>query len=185
MVSTEQFKNGLTFKLEGKVVRLIEFQHVKPGKGAAFVRTKLRIIKTGFVLERTFDGGTKFEDAYIQEKELQYLYKDGDTFYFMDQQTFEQVELSSEEVKRAANYIIENMNISASFCDGALLEVSPPMFVELVVTETEPGVRGDTAKGGTKSAKLESGAVVQVPLFVEKGDKIKVDTRTGTYVSRV
>lgn len=185
MISTNEFKNGLTIKLEGQLFQIIEFQHVKPGKGGAFVRTKLRSLTTGNVLEKTFRAGEKVEDAFIEYKKLQFLYSSGDEYHFMDQQTFEQVQLSAQQLGDVIHYLKENMIVTASSYEGKLISIEPPIFVELKVVEAEPGLKGDTAKSGTKSVKLETGYVIQVPLFVETGNIIKIDTRTGEYVERV
>lgn len=185
MISTSEFKNGLTIKLEGQLFQIIEFQHVKPGKGGAFVRTKLRSLTTGNVLEKTFRAGEKVEDAFIEYKKLQFLYSSGDEYHFMDQQTFEQVQLSAQQLGDVIHYLKENMIVTASSYEGKLISIEPPIFVELKVVEAEPGLKGDTAKSGTKSVKLETGYVIQVPLFVETGNIIKIDTRTGEYVERV
>lgn len=185
MISTNEFKNGLTIKLEGQLFQIIEFQHVKPGKGGAFVRTKLRNLITANVLERTFRAGEKVEDAFIEYKKLQFLYSSGDDYHFMDQETFEQFQLSSEQLAAAIHYLKENMIVTASSYEGRLIKVEPPLFVELRVVEAEPGLKGDTAKSGTKSVKLETGYVIQAPLFIEKDNIIKIDTRTGEYVERV
>lgn len=184
MISTNEFRNGLTIKLEGQLFQLLEFQHVKPGKGGAFVRTKLRNLITGNVLDRTFRAGEKVEEAFIEQKRLQYLYSSGDEYHFMDQQTFDQYLISAGQLGDAIHYLKENMIVSTSFYQGKLIEVEPPIFVDLKVIEAEPGVRGDTAKGGTKQVRLETGYTIQVPLFIQKDDIIKIDTRTGAYVGR-
>lgn len=185
MVSAGDFKNGLTFEMDGNVMQVIEFQHVKPGKGAAFVRTKLKNVMTGAVLERTFNPSDKYEKAHIETKEMQYLYNDGDLYYFMDTETYEQLALNHDQVEDAISYIVENMNVTVRFFKGSPFSVEAPNFVELTITECEPGVRGDTATGANKPATLETGARVTVPLFVNEGDKIRVDTRTGEYMERV
>ncbi len=185
MISTNEFKNGTTIKLEGQLFQIIEFQHVKPGKGGAFVRTKLRSLTTGNVHERTFRAGEKVEDAFIEYKKFQYLYASGGEYHFMEQQTYEQFQLNAEQLADVVHYLKENMIITASFYEGKLIRVEPPIFVELKVLEAEPGLKGDTAKSGTKQVRLETGYVVQVPLFIEKDNIIKIDTRTGEYVERV
>lgn len=185
MISTSEFKNGLTIKLEGQLFQIIEFQHVKPGKGGAFVRTKLRSLSSGNVLEKTFRAGEKVEDAFIEYKKLQFLYSSGDEYHFMDQENFEQFRLNAQQLGHVIHYLKENMIATASFYEGKLMNVEPPIFVELKVVEAEPGLKGDTAKSGTKSVKLETGYVIQVPLFIEADDVLKIDTRTGEYVERV
>ena len=171
--------------MDGQLWIIVEFQHVKPGKGGAFVRTKLRRMKDGSVIERTFRAGEKFQEAYIEKRSLQHLYRSGDTFHLMDTRTYEEVQVSAEVIGQGAGFLKENMELEGQFHDGQLIEIQPPMFVEVHVESTEPGVRGDTSKAGMKPAKLETGATIQVPLFVETGDLLRVDTRTGSYVSRV
>ncbi|MFH0771556.1 MAG: elongation factor P [Candidatus Omnitrophota bacterium] len=185
MISTSDFKNGLTIKLDGQLFQIVEFQHVKPGKGGAFVRTKIRGLMTGNVLERTFRAGDKVEDAFIEYKKLQFLYASGDEYHFMEQNTFEQFQLSAEQLGDVIHYLKEHMIVNASFYEVKLLNIEAPIFVELKVIEAEPGMKGDTAKSGTKPVKLETGYVIQVPLFVEIGNVLKIDTRTGGYVERV
>jgi len=185
MVSAGDFKKGLTIEIDNQVYVIVDFQHVKPGKGAAFVRTKIRNIMTGSIIERTFNPTEKFPRAHIETKEMQYLYNDGDLYYFMDIETYEQIPLNKEQVEDAMKYIKENMNVTIKFYKGAAFSVEPPNFVELEVAHTEPGFKGDTATGGSKPATLETGAVVNVPLFVNTGDIIRVDTRTGEYMERV
>lgn len=185
MISTSEFKNGLTVKLDGQLFQIIEFQHVKPGKGGAFVRTKLRGLMTGNVLERTFRAGDKIEDAFIEYKKLQFMYSTGEEYHFMEEKTYEQFQLSGEQLGDVTHYLKENMTVNASFYEGKLMSVEAPMFVELKVIEADPGLKGDTAKSGTKSVKLETGYAIQVPLFIEMGDVLKIDTRTGGYVERV
>lgn len=185
MISTSEFKNGLTIKLEGQLFQIIEFQHVKPGKGGAFVRTKLRSLSSSNVLEKTFRAGEKVEDAFIEYKKLQFLYSSGDEYHFMDQENFEQFQLNAQQLGDVIHYLKENTIATASFYEGKLMNVEPPIFVELKVVESEPGLKGDTAKSGTKSVKLETGYVIQVPLFIDTDDVIKIDTRTGEYVERV
>ncbi|GAB4273483.1 MAG: elongation factor P [Coriobacteriia bacterium] len=184
-VSTNNLKNGMCIMHKGKRWIVVEFQHVKPGKGAAFVRTKLKEVETGRVVEETFRAGEKVEDVRMESRKMQYLYNDGESFHFMDTDTYEQVALDSDFVGDAARWLKENDIASVLVADGQMLGVEPPMFVELEVTETEPGVKGDTVQGGNKPATLETGAVVQVPLFVETGDVLKIDTRDGSYITRI
>ncbi|NLT97033.1 MAG: elongation factor P [Christensenellaceae bacterium] len=185
MVSAGDFKKGLTIEIDGQVWVVVDFQHVKPGKGAAFVRTKLKNIMQGNVLERTFSPTDKFPKAHVETKSMEYLYSDGELYYFMDQETYEQIPLNHSQVEDALNYIKENMPVTIKFFKGQAFSVEPPNFVELVVAETEPGFKGDTATAGSKPAILETGAKIMVPLFVNQGDKIRVDTRTGEYMERV
>ena len=185
MVIAGDFKNGVTFDMNGQVMQVVEFQHVKPGKGAAFVRTKLKNVITGAVTETTFNPTDKFQDARIDRKEMQYLYNDGDLYYFMDMESFEQIPLSTDKLGDAFKYVKENDMCQIKSYNGNVFAVEPPMFVELEVTQTEPGVRGDTATGATKPATVETGAEVKVPLFINIGDVIKIDTRTGEYLNRV
>ncbi|MEG0075256.1 MAG: elongation factor P [Eubacterium sp.] len=185
MISVGEFRNGTTFEMDGNVFTVVEFQHVKPGKGAAFVRTKIRNVLTGAVIERTFNPTEKFPKAYIEVKEMQYLYADGDLYYFMDLETYEQIPLNYTQVEDALKYLKENDNASIRFFKDEAFSVEPPNFVELQITKTEPGFKGDTATGANKPATLETGAVITVPLFVEEGDTIRVDTRTGEYMARV
>ncbi|MCL4554500.1 MAG: elongation factor P [Actinobacteria bacterium] len=184
-VSTSNFKNGMCIVHEGKRWVIVEFQHVKPGKGGAFVRTKLKELKSGRIVDYTFRAGEKFDDVRVENKKMQFLYSDGVTFHFMDAQSYEQVELDSDFVGSAAKWLRETDEVEMLTADGEYMGVEPPMFVELEVTETDPGFKGDTVQGGTKPATLETGAVVQVPLFVETGDKLRIDTRDGRYVTRV
>ncbi len=184
-VTTANFKNGMCILYEGKRWIIIDFQHVKPGKGGAFVRTKLKELKSGRVVEYTYRAGEKFEDVRIENKTMQYLYNDGDNYHFMDSTSYEQVELDAEFVGEQAKWLKENDDVQILTADGEYLGVEPPMFVEMEVTETDPGFKGDTVQGGTKPATLESGAVVQVPMFVNTGDKLKIDTRDGRYITRV
>ncbi|MGB9679450.1 MAG: elongation factor P [Thermoanaerobacteraceae bacterium] len=185
MVSAGDFRKGMTIDIDGQVFLVVDFQHVKPGKGAAFVRTKLKNIFTGGVIEKSFNPTEKFEEAVVERKEMQYLYNDGDLYYFMDTETYEQIPLNYSKVEDAMNFIKENMTATIKFYKGEAFSVEPPTFVELEVTETEPGFKGDTATGGSKPATVETGAVIQVPLFVNVGDKIKIDTRTSEYLERV
>ena len=185
MVSAGDFKNGITIEIEGNIYQIMEFQHVKPGKGAAFVRTKLKNIISGGVVEKTFRPAEKFENAHIERKEMQYLYQDGDLYNFMDVETYDQIALNSDVVGDALKFVKENETVKICSHNGNVFSVEPPLFVELVITETEPGFKGDTAQGATKPAIVETGATVMVPLFVETGDVLKIDTRTGEYLSRV
>ena len=185
MISAGDFRNGITIEIEGNVFQIVEFQHVKPGKGAAFVRTKLKNIKNGGVVEKTFRPTEKFPPARIDRKDFQYLYADGDMYNFMDTETYEQIALSAEEVGDALKFVKENEMVKVCSHNGSVFAIEPPLFVELEITDTEPGFKGDTATGANKPAIVETGAQVNVPLFVEIGDKIKIDTRTGEYLSRV
>ena len=185
MVSAGDFKNGLTIEIDGNIFQILEFQHVKPGKGAAFVRTKLKNIISGGVVEKTFRPTEKFENAHIDRKEMQYLYKDGDLYNFMDVETYDQIALDSDVVGDALKFVKENETVKICSHKGNVFSVEPPLFVELAIIETEPGFKGDTAQGATKPAVVETGATVMVPLFVEVGDVLKIDTRTGEYLSRV
>ncbi len=185
MISTSDFKGGTKIELDGDPYTIVEFQHVKPGKGGAFVRTKLKNLKTGNQLERTFRSGEKFETPDLIEREMQFLYISGDEYHLMDANTYEQIFLTSAQMGSAKDFLKENMLVNILFFRGTPLEVALPLFVELKIVETAPGIRGDTATGGTKLAKLESGGSVKVPLYIEEGTVIKVDTRTGTYVERV
>lgn len=184
MISAGDFRNGITIELDNNIFQIIEFQHVKPGKGAAFVRTKLRNIKSGGVVERTFRPTEKCPQARIDRKDMQYLYSDGDLYNFMDVETYEQVALNSETVGDALKFVKENEMCKVCSHNNNVFAIEPPLFVELEITETEPGFKGDTATGATKPATVETGAQVYVPLFVNQGDKIKIDTRTGEYLSR-
>jgi elongation factor P len=185
MISAGDFRNGITLEMEGNIYQIIEFQHVKPGKGAAFVRTKLKNIVSGGVVEKTFRPTEKFPTAHIDRVDMQYLYSDGDLFYFMNVENYEQIGLSQEQIGDALKFVKENEMVKICSYKGSVFAVEPPLFVELEVTETEPGFKGDTATGATKPAIVETGAQVLVPLFVEIGDKLKIDTRTGEYLSRV
>ena len=184
MITAGDLRKGITFEYEGKIYVVVEFLHVKPGKGAAFVRTKLKNIVTGQVIEKTFNPVEKFEKAHIERKEMAYLYNDGDLYYFMDNETYEQVPLNKDQVEDALMYITENMNVTIQFYKGSAFSVEPPNFVELTIVECEPGIQGDTSKAGNKPATLETGLTIQVPLFVNNGERIRIDTRTGTYMSR-
>ena len=185
MITAGDFRNGMTIEYDNKVCQIIEFQHVKPGKGAAFVRTKLKDIKNGGVVETSFRPTEKFPAARIDRKDMQYLYADGDLYNFMDTETYDQISLSKEEVGDAMKFVKENEMVKVCSHNGNVFAVEPPLFVELEITETEPGFKGDTATGATKPAIVETGAQVKVPLFVNQGEVIKIDTRTGEYLSRV
>ena len=185
MISAGDFKNGITIELEGNIYQIIEFQHVKPGKGAAFVRTKLKNIKSGGVVEKTFRPTEKCPQARIDRKDMQYLYADGDLYYFMDVETYDQIPLSKDDIGDALKFVKENEMCKICSHNGSVFAVEPPLFVELKIVDTEPGFKGDTATGATKPAVVETGATVYVPLFVEQDDDIKIDTRTGEYLSRV
>ena len=184
MISAGDFRNGVTFEMEGNVFQIVEFQHVKPGKGAAFVRTKLKNVITGGVVEKTFRPTEKMEKAHIDRKDMQYSYSDGDLYYFMDQETFDMVPISADQVGDALKFVKEEMICKILSYKGSVFGIEPPTFVELLVTETEPGFKGDTATGATKPATLETGAVNNVPLFIEENEMIRVDTRTGEYMER-
>lgn len=185
MISAGDFRNGITIEYDGNIFQIIEFQHVKPGKGAAFVRTKLKNIKSGGVVEKTFRPTEKCPQARIDRKEMQYLYSDGDLFNFMDTESFEQIALNKDTIGDALKFVKENEMVKVCSHNGSVFAIEPPLFVELEITETEPGFKGDTATGATKPAVVETGATVYVPLFVEQNDVIKIDTRTGEYLSRV
>ena len=179
------FRKGMTVEIDGQVWSIVDFQHVKPGKGAAFVRTKIKNVMTGAVLERTFNPSDKVPRALVERKDMQYLYNDGELYYFMDVETYEQIPLNHDQVEDAVNFVTENMNVTIGFFKGAPFSVEPPNFVELEITQTDPGFKGDTATGATKPATLETGYVVNVPLFVNQGDRVRVDTRSGEYMERV
>ncbi|MBD5543797.1 MAG: elongation factor P [Lachnospiraceae bacterium] len=185
MISAGDFRNGITIEYDGNIFQIIEFQHVKPGKGAAFVRTKLKNIKSGGVVEKTFRPTEKCPQARIDRKEMQYLYSDGELFNFMDTENFEQIALNKDAIGDALKFVKENEMVKVCSHNGNVFAIEPPLFVELEITETEPGFKGDTATGATKPAVVETGATVYVPLFVEQNDVIKIDTRTGEYLSRV
>ncbi|MDO4326776.1 MAG: elongation factor P [bacterium] len=185
MISAGDFRNGITLEIEGNVVQIIEFQHVKPGKGAAFVRTKLKNVINGGVVERTFRPTEKFPAARIDRVDMQYLYSDGDLFHFMNVDTYDQIALSTETIGDALKFVKENEMVKVCSYNGNVFSVEPPLFVELEITDTEPGFKGDTATGASKPATVETGAIISVPLFVEIGDKVKIDTRTSEYLSRV
>ncbi|MBQ3016393.1 MAG: elongation factor P [Clostridia bacterium] len=185
MITAGDFKNGLTFEMDGKVYQVIEFQHVKPGKGAAFVRTKYKDVMTGATREASFNPTAKFENAVIERRDLQYSYDDGDLYHFMDTETWEETLISRDMVDDNFKFVKEEMMCKISSFKGKVFAVEPPTFVELAVVDTEPGVKGDTATNVTKAATLETGAVVKVPIFINEGDVLKIDTRTGDYVERV
>ena len=184
MISSNDFHNGVTLEIDGEVYQVVEFQHVKPGKGSAFVRTKLKNARTGAVVDRTFNAGEKVARAQVEKREVQYLYESGDDFTFMDNATFDQFTFSRQDLGDALNFMTENMTLNLLFHGDRLMGVELPNSVTLKVVETDPGLKGDTASGGTKPAKLETGYVVKVPLFVNPGDSLIIDTRTGAYLSR-
>jgi elongation factor P len=185
MYSTAEFKKGLKIELDGVPYTIVDFQHVKPGKGGAFVRTKLKSLLTGRVLDQTFRSGEKVKKPDLMEREMQFLYREGDSFCMMDNETYEQIMLTAEQVGEALLYLTDNLDVKVLFFNQQPVGVEIPLFVELAVAQTEPGVKGDTAAGGTKPATMESGVTIQVPLFINEGDRLKVDTRTGTYIERV
>ena len=185
MISAGDFRNGVTLEIDGNVVQILEFQHVKPGKGAAFVRTKLKNVISGGVIEKTFRPTEKFPAARIDRVDMQYLYADGDLFHFMNVENYDQVALNAETIGDALKFVKENEMVKVCSYNGNVFSVQPPLFVELEITDTEPGFKGDTATGATKPATVETGATIAVPLFVSQGDKVKIDTRTGEYLSRV
>lgn len=184
MITAGEFRNGATFELDGQVFQIVEFQHVKPGKGAAFVRTKMKNVITGATVERTFNPTDKMPKAHIERKDMQYLYNDGDLFYFMDIETYEQLPISKGTIGDTFKFVKENMVVKILSFKGNVFGIEPPTFVELEIIETEPGFKGDTATGATKPATLETGAIVKVPLFINQGDVIRIDTRTGEYLER-
>ena len=185
MISAGDFKNGVTLEYNGNIFQIIDFQHVKPGQGAAFVRTKLKNIISGGVIETSFRPTEKFPKAHIERKDMQYLYSDGELFHFMDVETYDQIALNEDAIGDSLKFVKENEMVKICSHKGNVFAVEPPLFVELAIIETEPGFKGDTAQGATKPATVETGAVVYVPLFVEMGDVLKIDTRTGEYLSRV
>ena len=185
MISAGDFRNGVTLEIDGQVVQILEFQHVKPGKGAAFVRTKLKNVINGGVVEKTFRPTEKFPQARIDRVDMQYLYADGDLFNFMNMETYDQMAVDKDTVGDSLKFVKENEVVKICSHNGNVFSVEPPLFVELAITETEPGFKGDTAQGATKPATVETGAIVMVPLFVEQGDVLKIDTRSGEYLSRV
>ena len=184
MISAGDFRNGITLEIDGSVYQIVEFQHVKPGKGAAFVRTKLRNVITGAVVEKTFSPTDKYEDARIDRKEMQYLYNDGELYYFMDMESYEQMPLNADKLSENFKYVKEEMICTIKSYKDNVFSVEPPMFVELEITDADPGVKGDTATGATKNATLETGAVIRVPLFINQGERVRIDTRTGEYLER-
>ncbi|MBQ2897094.1 MAG: elongation factor P [Clostridia bacterium] len=184
MISAGDFRNGVTFEMEGNVFQIVEFQHVKPGKGAAFVRTKLKNVITGGVVEKTFRPTEKLEKAHIERKDMQYSYTDGELYYFMDQETFDMIPINADQVGDTLKFVKEEMICKILSYKGNIFGIEPPTFVELLVTETEPGIKGDTATGATKPATLETGAQIMVPLFIDNNEMIRVDTRTGEYMER-
>ncbi len=184
MITASDFRNGVTFEMDGNVMQVVEFQHVKPGKGAAFVRVKMKNVISGGVTERTFNPSDKFENAYIERRDMEYLYADGDLYYFMDCESFEQMPITRDLLGDAFQFVKENMPCKVLSFKGSVFGLEPPTFVELLITQTDPGFRGDTATNVTKPATLETGAVIKGPLFIDNGDKIRVDTRTGEYLER-
>ncbi len=184
MISAGDFRNGITFEYDGSVYQIIEFQHVKPGKGAAFVRTKIKNVISGGVVEKTFNPTDKMPKAHIDRRDMEYLYTDGDLYYFMDPETYEQMPVSASQIGDALKFVKENMQVKILSFKGNIFGIEPPNFVELTITETEPGFAGNTATGATKPATLETGAVVYVPLFIDNGETVKIDTRTGEYMGR-
>ena len=185
MATTNDLKNGMTLDLDGQLWNVVEFQHVKPGKGGAFVRTTLKNVKTGKVVDKTFNAGVKVDIAMVEKREMTYLYREGSEYVFMDTSTYDQLHVSEEAVGSMKNYLLENMNAAVTIHDGVALSVELPASVELLITHTDPGVQGDRSTGGTKPATLETGAELQVPLFVSTGEKVKIDTRDGRYLGRV
>ena len=186
MITAGDFRNGVTFEMDGKVMQVVEFQHVKPGKGAAFVRTKMKNVITGAVTETSFNPTAKFEQAFVDRKEMEYSYNDGDLYYFMDMESYEMTPINKDVLGDNFKFVKENDNAQLLYADTELLGVEPPMFIEVEITETDPGFKGDTVQGGSKPATVETGAVIQVPLYLNQGDMIKVDTRDGgKFVSRV
>ena len=185
MISAGDFKNGITIELDGCLYIITDFQHVKPGKGAAFVRSTLKNLETGAVVERTFRPSEKMSRAHIDRRDLQYLYTDGNLYHFMDNETYEQLEMNADDIGDSLTFVKENDMVKVLVHNGRIFGIEPPLFVELAVTQTDPGFKGDTAQGATKPATVETGATVKVPLFVSNGDVIKIDTRTGEYLGRV
>jgi elongation factor P len=184
-VDTSQFRNGLKVEIDGEPYVMTYFQHVKPGKGGAFVRTKVKHLRTGRVLERTFRSGERLDEADVEDKRMQYLYQDGDQVIFMDQESYEQIPFTEEQIGDARKYLKENLEVDVVFWRGKPITIELPAFIEAVVSQCDPGVKGDTASGATKPATLETGAVIQVPLFIKEGERVRVDTRTHAYVERV
>lgn len=185
MISAGEFRKGVTFEMDGNVYTVVDFQHVKPGKGAAFVRTKIKNVMTGAVLEKTFNPTDKMPKAHVETKKMQYLYCDEELYYFMDNETYEQLPLNKSQVEDALSYIKENDTVTIKFFKGEAFSVEPDNFVELLIIDCEPAVKGDTATNVTKFATLETGLVVSVPMFLEKGERIRVDTRSGEYMDRI
>ena len=185
MISTNQFRNGAAIRVDGKRFTILYFQHVKPGKGGAFVRTRLRNLDTGAIIEKTFRASEKLESVRTESRVMQFLYRDGDLYYFMDSETYEQTAIPVEVIGEAAGFIVPNGELKVLSADGGVVSIEPPAHVDLEVTETDPGLKGDTATGGSKPATLETGLVVQVPLFVNVGERVRVDTRTNVYLTRV
>ena len=179
-----EFRNGVTFEMDGQVQQVIEFQHVKPGKGAAFVRVKMKNVVTGAVTETSFNPTAKFEEAFVERREMQYLYNEGDLYYFMDNETYEQIPISKDTLGDDFRFVKENENVKVLSYKGSVFAVEPPLFVELEITETEPGVKGNTATNVLKPATVETGAVVKVPIFIEQGERIQIDSRPGEYLGR-
>jgi len=184
VATTNDLKNGMTLSIDGQLWNIVEFQHVKPGKGGAFVRTKLKNVMSGKVVDRTFNAGVRVDVANVDRREMQYLYREGDEFVFMDLQDYDQPRISAETVGGAADYLLEEQSVTVAFNDGVPLYVELPAAVELTVSQTDPGLQGDRSTGGTKPARLETGAQIQVPLFITTGEKVRVDTRTGDYLGR-
>ncbi len=184
MISAGDFRNGVTFEMDGNVVQIIEFQHVKPGKGAAFVRTKFRNVITGAVVERSFNPTDKYPTAFVERKDMQYLYSEDDLYYFMDTESYEQIPIDKSKLGVSFSFVKENMEVKVLSYKGNVFGVEPPFFVELEITQTDPGFKGDTATNATKPAVVETGAEIRVPLFIEEGDKVRIDTRTGEYMER-
>jgi len=184
MISASDFRNGVTFEMDGKVMQVVEFQHVKPGKGAAFVRTKMKNVITGAVVETSFNPSEKFESAFVDRKSMEYSYADGDLYYFMDSESYELLPIDKSVLSDGFKFVKENMVCTVSSYKGKVFAVEPPNFVELVISETDPGFAGNTATNATKPATLETGAEIKVPLFIEPGERIKIDTRTGEYLER-
>ena len=185
MISANQFKSGLTLEIDGELMVVIDYVHVKPGKGRAFVRTKMRNMRNKKIMEKTYRIEEKFQDAFVEEKKMQYMYRSGAGYHFMDQETFEEIEIATERISDIVDFLQENMNLTVIMYKNEIIEARLPMFISLKITQTEPGFKGDTAKSSFKPATVETGAIVQVPLFVNEGDTIKIDTRTSGYVERV
>lgn len=184
MIMAGDFRNGMTFEMDSQVYQVVEFQHVKPGKGAAFVRTKYRNVKTGAVIERSFNPSDKFENAVIERKDMSFVYKDGELYYFMDTETYEQIPFTADVLGDTLKFLKEEMVCRVMFHNNSIIGIEPPIFVELEITECEPGVKGDTAQNATKTAIVETGASIKVPLFVNQGERVRIDTRTGEYMER-